>query len=121
MSFTGSFTAPEARVAAMLCSVLRAATYGPNPFGGVGSALLWPGGVRVTERTSALADVAAFRRSVHLEGAHLIGEAPVKLRLSLPPGGTEAVGPVLLQRRELRLDVGLEAGDRGRNLTAAGI
>lgn len=26
MSFTGSFTAPEARVAAMLCSVLRAAT-----------------------------------------------------------------------------------------------
>ncbi|HEY5049824.1 MAG TPA: glycosyl hydrolase family 18 protein [Acidothermaceae bacterium] len=28
--------------------VLRAATYGPNPFGSVGSAVLWPGGVRVT-------------------------------------------------------------------------
>jgi spore germination protein YaaH len=28
--------------------VLRAATYGPNPFGAIGSAALWPGGVRVT-------------------------------------------------------------------------
>ena len=36
-------------------------------------AVWWAGGVRVTERISALAAEGAFRRTVQLEGAHLVG------------------------------------------------
>jgi hypothetical protein len=60
-------------------------------------AVWWAGGVRVTERISALADVGVFHRLIRLEGAHLIGEETVKLRLSLPPGEIEGSGSVLLQ------------------------
>ena len=50
-------------------------------------AVWWAGGVRVTERISALAAEGAFRRTVQLEGAHLAGEEAVLLRLHLPPTG----------------------------------
>jgi len=60
-------------------------------------AVWWAGGVRVTERISALTDVGAFRRTVRLDGAHLTGEEAVKLRLALPPGEVEADGQALIQ------------------------
>ena len=59
-------------------------------------AVWWAGGVRVTERLTALVDVGAFRRSIRLEGAHLIGQETVKLRLSLPPGERQRAGSLLL-------------------------
>ena len=47
-------------------------------------AVWWAGGVRVTERISALEAEGVFRREVRLEGAHLAGEEAVSLRLRLP-------------------------------------
>jgi len=58
----------------------------------------WAGGVRVTERIVALTDAGAFLRSVRLEGAHLVGEEPVTLRLSLPPGPCRREGAVLVHQ-----------------------
>lgn len=58
-------------------------------------AVWWAGGVRVTERLTALVDVSVFRRSIQLEGAHLIGQETVKLRLSLPPGERQRAGSLL--------------------------
>src|SRR5512136_2616735 len=47
-------------------------------------AVWWAGGVRVTERISALEAEGAFLRTVQLEGAHLLGKESVLLRLHLP-------------------------------------
>ena len=60
-------------------------------------AVWWAGGVRVTERISALAAEGTFRRTVQLEGAHLAGEEVVRLRLHLPPSGVQPEGNLLLQ------------------------
>jgi hypothetical protein len=60
-------------------------------------AVWWAGGVRVTERISALAAEGVFRRTVQLEGAHLAGPETVQLRLHLPPRGVEQEGNLLLQ------------------------
>ncbi|MEI7936294.1 MAG: hypothetical protein WCK27_06345 [Verrucomicrobiota bacterium] len=60
-------------------------------------AVWWAGGVRVTERISALAAEGTFRRTVQLEGAHLAGEEFVRLRLHLPPSGVQPEGNLLLQ------------------------
>ena len=43
------------------------------------------GGVRVTERISALATQGTFRRTVQLEGAHLAGEETVLVRFTCRP------------------------------------
>ena len=60
-------------------------------------AVWWAGGVRVTERISALAAEGTFRRTVQLEGAHLAGDEVVRLRLHLPPSGVQPEGNLLLQ------------------------
>ncbi len=60
-------------------------------------AVWWAGGVRVTERLAALSGEGIFRRTIRLEGAHLIGDENVTLRLALPPGDTQRDGPVLFQ------------------------
>jgi hypothetical protein len=59
-------------------------------------AVWWAGGVRVTEQIAALAGLGGFRRSVRLEGAHLVGQEPVTVRLSLPQGPCRREGSVLL-------------------------
>ena len=60
-------------------------------------AIWWAGGVRVTERITALADIGAFRRKIKLQGAHLVGEEAVKLRLALPPGEFARADTMLTQ------------------------
>lgn len=75
-------------------------------------AIWWAGGVRVTERIAALAEVGAFRRSIRLDALHLVGEERVRLRLALPPGEVEAAGQVLIQRGKgarLALSISSEA------------
>lgn len=61
-------------------------------------AVWWAGGVRVTERISALVEVGAFRRTIRLDGAHLVGEEAVKLQLALPAGERARAGTALLQQ-----------------------
>ena len=60
-------------------------------------AVWWAGGVRVTERISALESEGAFRRQVRLEGAHLAGDETVWLRLRLPPPGVQQEGSMLVR------------------------
>jgi hypothetical protein len=60
-------------------------------------AVWWAGGVRVTERISALEADGAFRRQVRLEGAHLAGNEALLLRLRLPQPGVQQEGNVLLR------------------------
>jgi hypothetical protein len=60
-------------------------------------AVWWAGGVRVTERISALEANGAFRRQVRLEGAHLAGNEAVLLRLRLPQSGIQQEGDLLLR------------------------
>ncbi len=60
-------------------------------------AVWWAGGVRVTERISALGTNGVFRRAVGLAGAHLLGEESLKLRLALPAGERLRDGAVLVQ------------------------
>ncbi len=60
-------------------------------------AVWWAGGVRVTERISALQAAGVFRRQVRLEGANLAGEEAVSLRLHLPPTGLRQKGNMLLR------------------------
>jgi hypothetical protein len=57
----------------------------------------WAGGVRVTECIAALGDAGVFRRSIRLEGAHLVGRETVSLRLGLPPGECMEHGPILVR------------------------
>jgi hypothetical protein len=60
-------------------------------------AVWWAGPVRVTERIVGLENVSAFRRSIRMEGAHLVGTESVTLRLALPQGQREREGRVLVQ------------------------
>ena len=60
-------------------------------------AVWWAGGVRVTERISALEGQGVFRRQVRLEGANLAGEEAVSLRLRLPPTELRHEGRMLVQ------------------------
>ena len=73
-------------------------------------AVWWAGGVRVTERISALGDDGTFRRQVRLEGAHLAGEETVLLRLHLPPTGLGQEGKLLLQTGD-KAQMALTAAD----------
>jgi hypothetical protein len=61
-------------------------------------AVWWAGGVRVTERISALGSLGTFHRSIRLEGAHLVGEESVRLRLSLPAGDLHRAGSMLFYK-----------------------
>jgi hypothetical protein len=63
-------------------------------------AVWWAGGIRVTERISALGGDGIFLRSILLEGANLVGDETVMLRLSLAPGTLRRDGPILLQDGE---------------------
>ncbi|MBU6401241.1 MAG: hypothetical protein KGS61_13065, partial [Verrucomicrobia bacterium] len=60
-------------------------------------AVWWAGGVRVTERISALVEANVFRRTIRLEGAHLLGPESVRLRLALPPRVTPGGAEILLE------------------------
>ena len=60
-------------------------------------AVWWAGGVRVTERISALEAEGAFRRQVKLEGAHLAGDEQLLLRLRLPLPGAQHEGTMLVR------------------------
>jgi hypothetical protein len=73
-------------------------------------AVWWASGVRVTERISALEAEGAFRRTVQLEGAHLVGKESVLLRMRLPPSRVEQEGNLLLQAGD-RARLGLAVGD----------
>lgn len=62
-------------------------------------AVWWAGGIQVTEEFAALED-GLFRRTIHLQGANIVGEEDVVLRLLLPktaqkiakiPGGIKGV------------------------------
>ena len=60
-------------------------------------AVWWAGGMRVTERMSSLGADGLFQRSITLQGAHLVGEERVRLRLYLPQGEFRREGRLLLQ------------------------
>ncbi len=57
----------------------------------------WAGGVHVTERIAALGDAGVFRRTIRLDGAHLVGAETVNLRLGLPPGDCQQYGSILVR------------------------
>jgi hypothetical protein len=59
-------------------------------------AVWWAGGIRVTERLSALGNDGVFRRSIQLEGANLVGEENVELRLAVPGEWSRGEGSILL-------------------------
>ena len=76
----------------------RTETHWVNPDGiPAVEAVWWAGGIRVTERISALGDDGIFLRSILLEGANLVGDETVALRLSLAPGSLRREGSILLQ------------------------
>ena len=76
----------------------RTETHWVNPEGiPAVEAVWWAGGIRVTERISALGDNGVFLRSILLEGANLVGDENVELRLLLPPGSLRREGSILLQ------------------------
>ncbi len=69
-------------------------------------AIWWAGGIRVTEQLSALGEAGIFERTIRLDGANIMGEQPVSLRLSLPAGKFVGQGPVLVRDAE-KLQLGL--------------
>ena len=74
-------------------------------------AIWWAGGLRVTERISALSANGLFRRTIRLEGAHLVGDVNVTLRLALPPGEHRGEGSILFQEgRGARLALAVTGG-----------
>ena len=76
----------------------RTETHWVNPEGVPAvEAVWWAGGIRVTERISALGDNGIFLRSILLEGTNLVGDETVALRLSLAPGSLRREGSILLQ------------------------
>jgi hypothetical protein len=76
----------------------RTETHWANPDGiPAVEAVWWAGGMRVTERISALGDNGIFLRSILLEGTNLVGDETVALRLSLAPGSLRREGSILLQ------------------------
>src|SRR3974390_778145 len=58
----------------------------------------WAGGIRVTERISALSSNGLFCRTIRLEGANLVGRENVRLRLVLPRGEYGRERSILMQR-----------------------
>jgi hypothetical protein len=63
-------------------------------------AVWWAGGIRVTERIKALGNKGTFQRSIQLEGADVVGQENVELRLSVPRGTLRGEGSILLQNGE---------------------
>ena len=63
-------------------------------------AVWWAGGIRVTEQFSALGIGGLFQRLIRLEGANIMGEQPVTLRLSLPAGNFSGQGRTLVREAE---------------------
>lgn len=63
-------------------------------------AVWWAGGIRVTERIKALGNKGTFQRSIQLEGADIVGQENVELRLSVPRGTLRGEGSILLQQGE---------------------
>lgn len=61
-------------------------------------AVWWAGGIRVTEHISALASPEVFQRTIRLDGANIVGEEKVKLRLRLPRGEAHHAAGVLLEK-----------------------
>jgi hypothetical protein len=78
-------------------------------------AVWWAGGVRVTERISAIADSDAFSRTIRLEGADLMGPDSVSLRLTLP-WGSRALGSqgIACEGNGARMAVAIRGGTQGR-------
>jgi len=60
-------------------------------------AIWWAGGIHITERISALGRDGAFLRSILLEGANLVGDETVVLRLSLASGTMWREDSIVLQ------------------------
>ena len=60
----------------------------------------WAGGVKVTERITALVGAEALLETIELDGAGLAGDDAVNLRLFLPRGQFRASGSVLVQNSE---------------------
>ncbi len=60
-------------------------------------AVWWAGGLRVTERIFALANVGIYVRRIELASVNLGGPEPVTVRLELPPGPCTARDGLLLQ------------------------
>ena len=84
-------------------------------------AVWWAGGVRVTERIAALDGEGVYRRTIRLEGAHLIGPEQVSLRLALPPGERQADGAVLAHTMKgADLALAVAAGVPARALAETG-
>lgn len=52
-------------------------------------AVWWAGGIEVTEKIFAVAGMNTFVRSITLDGANIIGEEAIKLRLGVPEGNIE--------------------------------
>ncbi len=63
-------------------------------------AVWWAGGIKITEQFSALSSGGVFQRLIRLEGANIMGEQPVTLRLSLPAGNISGQGSVLVRDAE---------------------
>jgi len=63
-------------------------------------AIWWAGGVKVTERITALAGAEALLETIELEGSGLAGDDVVNIKLFLPRGQTRANGSVLVQNSE---------------------
>jgi hypothetical protein len=63
-------------------------------------AVWWAGGIRVIEQFLAQAGTGVFQRFIRLEGANLLGEEAVTLRLSLPAGRFRGQGAMLLRDTE---------------------
>jgi hypothetical protein len=60
-------------------------------------AMWWAGGVKVTERITALAGSEAFLETIQLDGSCLAGDDAVSLKLFLPRGQIRGSGPMLVQ------------------------
>jgi len=59
-------------------------------------AVWWAGGVRVTERLSAMIRDGVFIRKILLEGANLAGEESLRVHLQLPTGECQNEGSALI-------------------------
>lgn len=57
----------------------------------------WAGGVRVTERVTALAGAETLQETIELDGSALAGDDAVNIKLMLPRGQVRAGGSVLVQ------------------------
>jgi hypothetical protein len=66
-------------------------------------AVWWAGGVRVTERFTALSDTGLFRRSIRLEGAHLLGPEQLLLELHLPAGAMRGGSSLIFTNTAVQL------------------